>query len=146
MKAASGISLYIMCAISNAPKHKCSYNWHGKRSKHTAEIFISLPSSLLASTEVTESQIAEAYATVDLTNIKYNTYIHSREEKMEVILLTGPKNWIDGKIYCCHCKKIKFRFQKCFKFFYRVRRICCVLSKCILKILANVEHNKKNIK
>jgi hypothetical protein len=35
-----------------------------------------------------------SYSTLDLTNVKYNMKIHSRDEKLEVTLRTRPSNLI----------------------------------------------------
>jgi hypothetical protein len=43
-------------------------------------------SSLLASADITEFQTAEVYSNLDITNIKYNMYTHSRDEKVEIML------------------------------------------------------------
>jgi hypothetical protein len=42
--------------------------------------------SLSASLDVKEFQTKNAYSTVDLTNVKYNMNIHSRDEKLKVTL------------------------------------------------------------
>jgi hypothetical protein len=51
-------------------------------------------SSVLASVDVIEFQTTEAYATLDLTRVKYNRYMHLRDEKENVMLRTRPKNLI----------------------------------------------------
>jgi hypothetical protein len=40
----------------------------------------------LASTDVTEFQTMEAYSILDLTGVKYNVYIDSRDENEKVML------------------------------------------------------------
>jgi hypothetical protein len=44
--------------------------------------FCWMRSSLLASVDVIEFQTTEAYSNLDLTEVKYSTYKHSREENL----------------------------------------------------------------
>lgn len=50
--------------------------------------------NLLASVDVIEFQTTETYSTLDLTNIKYNMNINSRDEESKVMLRTRPYNLI----------------------------------------------------
>jgi hypothetical protein len=49
-------------------------------------------SSLLASVDIIEFQTTDAYSSLDLTNAMYNLSIHSRDEKLKVILTTRPNS------------------------------------------------------
>jgi hypothetical protein len=51
-------------------------------------------SSLLASVDVIEFQTAEAYSNLDLTNVRFSVYKHSREEKQKVMERIIPKSFI----------------------------------------------------
>jgi hypothetical protein len=51
-------------------------------------------SSLLASVDVTEFQTTDAYSSLDLTNVIYTLSIHSRDEKLKVMLQTRPNSLI----------------------------------------------------
>jgi hypothetical protein len=46
-------------------------------------------SRLLASVDIIEFQATEVYSSLDLTNVKYNMYIHSGDEKVKVMLQTS---------------------------------------------------------
>jgi hypothetical protein len=48
--------------------------------------------SLLASVDVIEFQTTEANSSLDLINVIYNLSIHSRDEKLKVMLRTRPKS------------------------------------------------------
>jgi hypothetical protein len=49
---------------------------------------------LFASVDVMEFQTTEAYSTLALTKVAYNTNMHSRVEKLNVILRIKPSNFI----------------------------------------------------
>jgi hypothetical protein len=51
-------------------------------------------SSLFASGDVIEFQATDAYTSLDLTIVIYNVNIHSRDEKVKVMLRTGPNSLI----------------------------------------------------
>jgi hypothetical protein len=51
-------------------------------------------SSLFASVHVIEFQTTDAYSSLDLTNAIYNVSIHSRDEKLKVMLLNRPSSLI----------------------------------------------------
>jgi hypothetical protein len=51
-------------------------------------------SSLLALVDVIEFQTVEMYSSLALSEVKYNTYMHSRDEKLKVMLRTRPKNLV----------------------------------------------------
>jgi hypothetical protein len=53
--------------------------------------------TLFASVGVIELQTTEAYSTLDLTNVKYNVNIHSRDEKLKVMLRTRHYNLIQSE-------------------------------------------------
>jgi len=53
-----------------------------------------MPSSLLASAEVIEFRITEAYSNLGLTTVKYNVSIQSREDKGKATLRTRPSNLV----------------------------------------------------
>jgi hypothetical protein len=61
-----------------------------KRLKQRAANLCWMRSSLLASVDVIEFQTTDAYANLDLTNTMYNLSIHSTDEKLKVMLRTGP--------------------------------------------------------
>jgi hypothetical protein len=50
-------------------------------------------SSLFASVDVMEFQTTEAYSTLALTKVEYNTNMHSRVEKLNVTLRIRPSNF-----------------------------------------------------
>jgi hypothetical protein len=54
-------------------------------------------SSLLASVDVMEFQIIEAYSNFDLTNVKYSTYKQSREEDLKVRERIRPNSFIHSE-------------------------------------------------
>jgi hypothetical protein len=51
-------------------------------------------SNLLASVGVIEFQTAEAYSSLDLNDVNYNMYRHSKDEKVKATLQTRPNNLI----------------------------------------------------
>jgi hypothetical protein len=53
-------------------------------------------SSLLASADAMDIQTAEAYSSLDITDIKFNMYLHSRDEKVKGTMRTRPNNNNDG--------------------------------------------------
>jgi hypothetical protein len=54
-------------------------------------------SSLLASVHVIEFYTTEAYSKLGLTKVKYKTYKHSREEKLQVIEWIKPESLIHSE-------------------------------------------------
>jgi hypothetical protein len=65
-----------------------------KRLKQGATNLCWKHSSLLASVDVIEFQIKDAYSILDLSNAMYNLSKHSKDEKFKVILRTIPKSSI----------------------------------------------------
>jgi hypothetical protein len=51
-------------------------------------------SSLLASVDVIEFQSMDTYSSLDLTNVIHSLSIHSRDEKLKVMLRTRPNSLI----------------------------------------------------
>jgi hypothetical protein len=50
-------------------------------------------SRLLASVDVIEFQTMDAYSSLDIINAMYNLSIHSREDKLKVMLRTRPNSF-----------------------------------------------------
>jgi hypothetical protein len=68
-------------AILNVLKHKRNcYGHRGKTVKSKSCKFLLILSNLLASVDIIEFQITEAYSSLDLMRVKYNRYRHSMEE------------------------------------------------------------------
>jgi hypothetical protein len=78
-------------------------------------------SSLLASVDVIEFQTQDAYSSLDLTNVIYNLCIHSRDEKVKVMLRTRPNSLMQReKSMVDVVMKMKFRMNKYSQVFNRV--------------------------
>jgi hypothetical protein len=67
-------------------------------------------SSLLASVDIIEFLTKNAYSSLDLTYVIYNLCIHSGDEKVKVMLLTGPNSLrvIQGENVVNVVMKMKF--------------------------------------
>jgi hypothetical protein len=78
--------------------------------KKRAADFCRMCSSLLAIADIREFETTEVYSSLDITRVKYNMYIHPRDEQEKVTytqqLNTLRKYTFDMMV------KIKFRIQK----------------------------------
>jgi hypothetical protein len=98
---------------------KCSSKEHdggGKRQTQTEANFCWMRSSLVASVNVIEFKISEAYSNLHLTNVKYTTYRYSREETVKVMERIRPNSF--NLIYLHASLSVQRSFTK----WTRVRR------------------------
>jgi hypothetical protein len=82
--------------ISLRQRYNCKES-EGGTIKQMDVNFCRICSSLLASVDVTEFQNAEIYSNLDLTNVKYSTYEHYREENLKVMERIRPKSFMNSK-------------------------------------------------
>jgi hypothetical protein len=69
-------------------------NVEKKRLKQRAAIVCWMRSSLTVSVRVRGYRTTQAYSSLDLNAVKYNMYVYSIDEKVNVTLQTRPNNLI----------------------------------------------------